>query len=250
MTTDRLDRLGKESAAVLVDPGDELLDRQLGVGDVGKLGLEPGQPVGKLLRRGQRLEVDGCHRGELPLQLVDGAVERRPIGGDLLLGGVLCGRGALRRFGAARRLDVDVVLVADPLHDPHAPVPRLARFELTGVDLIAEPAGGGAGAGRGVGGGHSGSPDPLLAGHEGAERGLRMFGGPRRLRQEAPGPEDIELGGVEPVTDRVMPGEDREACRPALRDLRGPCGSVVLRPVEPLPARGELDPQAVDLLVE
>ena len=251
MTADRLDRLGEEATAVLVDPGDELLDRQFGVGDVGELGFEPRQPFGKLLRFGERLEVDGRHRGELPLQLIDARIERGTIGGDLLRGRPFLRSGFPGRLrGGIRRLDVDVVLIADPLHDPHAPVPGLAGLEFAGVNLVAEAAGGSAGADRGVGGGRRSGPDRFLARDEEGKRRLRMLGGPRRLGQQAPCPEDVELSGVETVANAVVAGEDRESQSPPLLDLRGTRRRLVLCPRQPLPARCELDAETVDFLGE
>jgi hypothetical protein len=60
VTPHRFDRFAQQPPALIVDLGDELLDRQLGSGDVIELCLKRGQPLRKLLRFGQRLEV---HRG-------------------------------------------------------------------------------------------------------------------------------------------------------------------------------------------
>ena len=69
--------LGEQPAAVLIDLGDDLLQRPLGRGQVVELRLQSGGPRFQLAQLLEGLEVDAAQPAQLAPQL-----------GDLLVGGV------------------------------------------------------------------------------------------------------------------------------------------------------------------
>jgi len=83
VAADRLDRVAEQPPALVVDPGDELLDRLLAAGDVGQLCLEHLQPFGEGFGFGDCFHVDGRHRGQLPPEFVDALVEFAAVGRNL-----------------------------------------------------------------------------------------------------------------------------------------------------------------------